>query len=46
MTPGLLSGVLTGLFFIAVVVVGISCLNALQTPTEYAKAYPPSQREY
>ena len=46
MTPSLLSAILVGLLFVTVSLVGLLCLNSLQTPTAYAKAYPPSQREY
>ena len=46
MTPDILSGVLVGLLFTFCVLLGLSCIGAIQTPIHYAKKGPPSLKEW
>jgi len=46
MTPDILAGVLVGILFLFTVVLGFSCIGAIQTPSQYAKTGPPSLKEW
>jgi len=46
MTPDILAGVLFGFLFIFIVLLGLTCLNSLQTPTTFAKVKPALGREF
>jgi hypothetical protein len=45
-TPDILTGVLVGLLFVFVIVLGLGCLNSIQTPSQFAKVGPPSLKEW
>mmetsp|Transcript_40741 Transcript_40741/g.70217 ORF Transcript_40741/g.70217 Transcript_40741/m.70217 type:complete len:285 (-) Transcript_40741:284-1138(-) len=44
-TPDILSGLLLGALMVFTVILGLSCLNALQTPSSYAKVKPALGKE-
>eukprot|EP00618_Florenciella_parvula_P038520 CAMPEP_0119538840 /NCGR_PEP_ID=MMETSP1344-20130328/51160_1 /TAXON_ID=236787 /ORGANISM="Florenciella parvula, Strain CCMP2471" /LENGTH=130 /DNA_ID=CAMNT_0007581901 /DNA_START=65 /DNA_END=457 /DNA_ORIENTATION=- len=46
MTPDLLAGILTGLLLVFIALIGLSCLNSIQTPSLYTDKPPPSMKEY
>lgn len=46
MTPTLFSGVMVGLLFVFVTLLGLSCVSKIQTPSQFAMEGPPSSREY
>ncbi|KAJ1451276.1 hypothetical protein M885DRAFT_530174 [Pelagophyceae sp. CCMP2097] len=46
MTPDILTGVLVGFLFIFVILIGLSCIGAIQTPSQYSKIGPPSLKEW
>lgn len=46
MTPDLLAGILTGILLVVIVLIGLSCLNSIQTPSLFTNKNFPSSREY
>lgn len=46
MTPDILAGVLVGLLFIFTAWLGLSCIGAIQTPSQFALTGPPSLKEW
>lgn len=45
-TPNLVAGLLTGVFMLAVLYVGVQCLLALQTPTKFIRDKIPEGKQY
>lgn len=45
-TPELVAGLLTGLFFLVVVYIGSSCMNDIETPDQFAKVRPMLGKEF
>lgn len=45
-TPEILAGLVTGLFFLSAAYVGVSCLNSIQTPLRYPSKAPPKGKEF
>ena len=46
MTPDLLAGILTGILLVVIALIGLTCLNSIQTPSIYTNKNFPSSREY
>jgi len=46
MTPDLLAGILTGILLVVIALIGLSCLNSIQTPSIFTSKNFPSSREY
>jgi hypothetical protein len=46
MTPDLLAGILTGILLVVIALIGLTCLNSIQTPSMYTSKNFPSSREY
>jgi len=46
MTPDLLAGILTGILMAFVIMLGLTCLSSIQTPSQFTDKPPPSSREY
>ena len=46
MTPDILTGVLVGLLFAFVIILGTSCIGAIQTPSKFSFVGPPSMKEF
>lgn len=45
MTPDILTGVMTGLFFFFALLIGFNCLGAIQGPSTFANKLPPLGKE-
>ena len=39
-------GLLVGIAFVAVSLLGLTCIGAVQTPSRFATAHPPSTKEF
>mmetsp|Transcript_16760 Transcript_16760/g.25188 ORF Transcript_16760/g.25188 Transcript_16760/m.25188 type:complete len:231 (-) Transcript_16760:215-907(-) len=46
MTPDIMSGVLVMILFLFTAILGLSCIGAIQTPSQFAKQGPPSLKEW
>lgn len=46
LTPDGALGLLVGLAFVAVSLLGLTCIGAIQTPSRFATAHPPSTKEF
>lgn len=46
MTPDLLAGILTGILLVLIALLGLTCLNDIQTPSQYTDKPPPSNKEF
>jgi hypothetical protein len=46
MTPDLLAGILTGILLVVIALIGLCCLNSIQTPSIFTSKNFPSSREY
>jgi len=42
MTPDLLAGILTGILLVMIALIGLSCLNSIQTPSQFSDKVTPS----
>ena len=46
LTPDAAVGLLVGIAFVAVSLLGLTCIGAVQTPSRFATAHPPSTKEF